>query len=237
MSYKRKKIPLGMEETFSLSYPKRSRTSSVVVRRRDQPAKALKVKKPENKFFDTLRAATEFNYDSTFAEALNLVVQGDTVNNRDGNKIKVTGVEIRGMISPSGIAAIVTQGRILVVYDKRPNLGGLAPMSDILISTPGATDVYRLRNRATGKTDRFRVLKDFTFNTTEVPFNTAAGSGGNLMFHWFLPIQALCEYGANAGAAADLQVGLITVYATSTVAVASTGPTLEYQARVSFEEI
>lgn len=213
---------------------KRYKGSSRKVARR--PTKAMK---KENKFLDTVLAATEFNYDAPSAVALNLIVQGDTVNNRDGNKVKVTGVQIKGKVLytlAGGVAQDIAI-RLMLVYDKRPNLGGIVALSSVLTSSGVATDVYQLRNRGTGLTDRLRVLKDEYTTFSMLPNMLPANTTSDLPFEWFIPIEAFCEYGANAGANADLQVGLITLYATSNIAAAGAGPTIEYRARVSFEEI
>lgn len=190
----------------------------------------------ENKFVDQALGASEVSYDNPVSQVLNAMVQGDTVNTRDGNKVKLTGVQIKGVITwaPGGTATDDQFVRMLLVYDKRPNLGGTSGISQVLTTAAAATDWYQLRNRATGLTERYRVLKDEIFRRSADGF--ALIPGGH-EFEWFLPINALAHYGANAGTAADLQIGLLMIQATSNVAAAGDGPTLAFKSRVSFEEV
>lgn len=201
-----------------------------------RPTKSRKV---ENKFLDTTQAAVEVNFDATHAVCLNVITQGDTVSTRDGNKIKVTGVQVKGKINwGSESVTNATILRMILAYDKRANLGGVLNMSNILTTGGTAADPYQLRNRGTGLTDRFKVLKDELYARCDVGVSVDTNTeDASQCFEWFIPLNAFVEYGANAGASTDIQVGLIGIYATSSIAAAGSGPTIEYRARVSFEDM
>lgn len=204
--------------------------------------RAGKERKRENKFFDDTRAAIEVNFDSVYSAAMFYPTQGDSVSTRDGNKVRVTGIQVKGLVKHQLGAGAVPQDslmRVLIEVDKRANLGGVLNISNILTTTAAASDPYQLRNRGTGLTERFRVIKDEMFQSGGNVWSGSAVSGApcTQAFEWFLPCDFIVEFGANAGAGTDVQSNLINIHATSNIAAAGVGPTLEYKSRVSFEDV
>ncbi|AUM61631.1 capsid [uncultured virus] len=104
-------------------------------------------------------ALTGFNFDTTGSIVLlNTVAQGASVNQRVGKKIRMKGIQCRG-IHQNNSAATTNDCAVLIVYDKRPT-GALPTATDILVSA----NSFAFNNDANA--GRFQILKrhDFCLN-------------------------------------------------------------------------
>lgn len=128
----------------------------------------------ERKYYDTNLASTAFaaagatfagmELDPATANTLFSPVQGDDYNNRQGRKVHVLAIKIRGMItypvSDNQVAALVTPHlRILLVQDKQTNAAQLNS-EDVI-----QTNMMGFQNPAFF--GRFRVIKDKIVNFTD----------------------------------------------------------------------
>lgn len=102
---------------------------------------------------------------TTFAaSSLNDLVQGTDVCNRIGRSVRMKSCTVRATITRTANAIASDYLRIVLVYDREGDSGGIA-WADIFqnISTAAATssDVFSFAN--SGNWDRFKILKDLKF--------------------------------------------------------------------------
>lgn len=155
-------------------------------------------------------AGTSYNFDTTGSIILlNTVAQGASVNQRVGKKIRMKGLQCRG-IHQNNTAATINDCAVLIVYDKRPT-GALPTATDILVSASS----FAFNNDTNA--GRFSILKrhDFVLNG-----NSAAAANQldtmSLGADFYLDLKGLeVVYKAAAtGAIGDIEQGalyLITV--------------------------
>lgn len=138
------------------------------------------VAQPEVKFRDygvtsaALTAAMAFIDDGT-GLALNAIAQGDDYNNRDGRKINLKSIHVRGYVNRPAVEIGATpQGdelvRIILYWDKQCN--GQQGTSTQIVTTGGTTDVTSLRDIQ--YTKRYKVLKDIIVPMEVNPAGVAA---------------------------------------------------------------
>jgi len=124
--------------------------------------------KPELKAYDVAAGSSQFN--AGRFELLNVVTQGDDRFNRQGRKIKMKNLHIRGKIQPTtgGITDLIPDFlRFIILYDKQSNAAVPIPADLIRDSNPAAISssfsFLNLDNR-----DRFEILRDISFPTPKV---------------------------------------------------------------------
>lgn len=104
-------------------------------------------------------ALAGYNFDTTGSILLlNTVAQGASVNQRVGKKIRMKGLQCRG-IHQNNTTATINDCAVLVVYDKRPT-GALPTATDVLVSASS----FAFNNDANA--GRFSIIKrhDFVLN-------------------------------------------------------------------------
>lgn len=84
---------------------------------------------------------------------LNGIAVGDDITNRDGRRVHLKSLFIRGFVGPEDSNTTFQLARLLVVYDKQAN-GGTPVTTDVL-NTATATAPMNLNNR-----ERFKVILD-----------------------------------------------------------------------------
>lgn len=170
----------------------------------------------ETKSFDT---ALDFTFDLTgeipATGQLSLILEGDGNANRDGQKVQVTSVQLKGTLRyvPAAAATAADSCSLYLIYDRQPNgqaatvFGGADPNS-IFTSTNVVTAL-----RAKFNSERFTILKHWTWD-----FNLCGGvttAYNNYIQH--LDFYTKCDlelnYRANAGAVTDLTTGNIFLVA------------------------
>ncbi|AXH76245.1 MAG: coat protein/nuclear export [Cressdnaviricota sp.] len=111
-------------------------------------------------------------------QLLNGVAQGDTGTTRDGNRITMSSIEIRGNAYPGISTDDINRGVLVIVLDRQPN--GLAPnLGEIYDVSSGTIDpVIALRNDRF--LERYKILyrEDFVLG-----FKANTGGGGT----WYPP--------------------------------------------------
>ncbi len=133
----------------------------------------------ENKFADFELAATTISQawaggelDDGTALAVSAVAQGDGESNRDGRKMEILSVHIKGLLrliqqeavgNPTANAVI----RLILVLDKQTNGAQLNAEDVVTVTT---VDVNAWRNLQNSQ--RFRILKDERFNLQTLVMTT-----------------------------------------------------------------
>lgn len=198
----------------------------------------------ESKFID-------YEYDAAIASAvagseadpatvntLNAIAQGDGESNRDGRKILVTGVTVRGSIrsdelDDSGTIGAGKKCRLVLLMDQQTN-GAQFNAEDVLEDpTDTDLDVHAFRNLQF--TSRFKVLHDkiYEINPTAAGGTGAVNDTGSrekiFSIHRNLQMPVLFT-----GTTAN--VSTINTNSLHLIAICNGGCTLRYLSRVRFHE-
>jgi len=139
----------------------------------------------ETKYIDDLVSATFGN--TGLANTLNLVAQGDAVTNRNGNKIFLSKLELRYVITNNTALVGPVNCRVMVIHDRMPmgqsnslciaNTQTILGVNGVLDSTINATNPHLLP-RALEMVDRYKILHDMvhTLNPYSVDAFTITGN-------------------------------------------------------------
>jgi len=137
---------------------------------------------------------------------LNTVAQGASVNQRIGKKYTMISLQCRGLLSANSTTKI-TEGVVLIVYDRRPT-GSLPAITDILVTS--TSTAFNNDNNA----GRFKILKRWT---QQIIGNNTTPATGKESFDadFFLKMNniVVCK-AAGTGAIGDIEEGalyLVTV--------------------------
>lgn len=183
-----------------------------------QPARALELKN-----FDTPIAATAVPAMSFLAaQPLNLVVTGDTANDRTGRKLMMKSFYMRYSFT-NITAAGGQQVRILVVYDKQPN-GVLAAITDVLT----VNDIDALNNL--NNSQRFVTVCDYMS-----PISSAGGNNTLISDVIYKKLNLETVYGTSTGAIADINTGALLCFVAQNGG-AAVSTVIKYKARIRFAD-
>lgn len=210
----------------------------------------------EKKYFDSEKGETAITngsttwaggeYDPATANTLFFPQTGDDINNREGRKVHVTGINIRGVIlvpaqTNQTVADAASSVRIILVQDQQTN-GNQLNAEDVINSgaATSSTAIHMFTNPASF--GRFRILKDKTFTlqnpTTSFDGTNIEQSGLERLFHLKVNFKkpVVVHYNAtNGGTVADVIDNSFHIIATTS----ATGlvPTLVYKCRTSFIDV
>lgn len=257
-AYRKKRIPLTSIPRLSLAQAGTLQRANAYFRGRLARSRKYRSRNirtagflgVEKKFYDTsfTDAAISAATDATGAEmdptagqgALSVPAQGDTASSRDGKKILMKYLEIKGQItmgnqSAQSAADPGVSAFLAIVLDTQTN--GAQLNSEDVFSNTGAqatTNATPLRNLLFGP--RFKVLKSDTF-IFDTP-NMAGTAGAFLQpgrvqtFSWYIPLKNI-PVNFNAGTTASVANVIdnsLHVIAYCNVAIV----TLSYNARLRF---
>ena len=151
---------------------------------------------------------------SGYVTPLTQILQGDGINNRDGNSVKVTYLGLRGNFTANDAHTLTR----MIVFRDNQQIGDTTPsVSDVLQSA----DPNSFLNQNT--LGRFKVLLDRRYQ------NTDAGNNKGIAFKHDLSLQHHVRY--NGAAATDVQKGGLYILLVSDDAV---GPNIAIECRVRF---
>jgi len=207
----------------------------------------------EKKFLDTSRsdsniaavaALTGGEYDPTTGctGCLSCPAQGDTEQSRDGKRIVIDSLIIKGYVRKDAVTSQAPQEGIkvflAVVLDSQTN--GAQLNSEDVFKSLGAADALNanpMKNLLFGS--RFRILKSHVFDVTPTGITdtaaTVAQMGVRREFDWYIPFKGGLQVNLNAGTTADVANVIdnsLHVVAFSTV---NNVPKLAYNARIRFQ--
>jgi len=164
--------------------------------------------------------------------ALNLTAVGDDNTTRDGRQIVVTSAHIRGFIAPVDDITNDNLSRWLLVWDKQPNSGTIAAITDILVAST-ATSSTNLNNR-----ERFVILRDKQYAVGKT-LNTATQAVSNCPNMYevneYVKINARTTYSGTTAAIGSVATGALLMVTIGT-ATAGTGGLLTACTRVRFTD-
>jgi len=208
----------------------------------------------EKKFYDTMLVATALGadtgmaggeYDPSATSMISTPAQGDTEQNRDGKRIVIKSVQVRGIVTTDGLtaqanlsSATACETFVALVLDTQTNGAQL-----------NSEDVYKnLQAQASGVAqplrnllfaNRFRVLKEWqmTLKPSVASNNASAATisvNGDLQeFEAFIPLDLNVNFnsGTTASVANVIDNSLhIIAFASSTAMT----PKISYNARIRF---
>lgn len=206
----------------------------------------------EKKFLDTARAeiaiaATaaltggEYDPSAGCTGCLSCPAQGDTEQSRDGKRIVIDSLIVKGYVvnGPTASTAVegVTKVFLAVVLDTQSN--GAQLNSEDVFKSLGGSDAFNAcptKNLLFG--NRFRILKSQVYDLTPPgAFVASANFGANGVrrdFDWYIPFKGGLQVNLNAGTTADVANVIdnsIHIVAFSTLA----GSALGYNGRIRFQ--
>ena len=154
---------------------------------------------------------------------INGISQGDTGDTREGRKITIKGLQLRGITQSTPSTGIDQFHRIMIVQQLRPN--GVAPaLTDILQTN----QIQSLRCRF--KLRDYKVLVDKTISLN------AAGESGSNRFIRFNKKMILNEYfnSFNTGNITDVQSNALYLITLGSSPAGTTAGTFNYNMQLSF---
>lgn len=184
----------------------------------------------------------------TYCQAINLVSQGTSFNNRIGNKIAMIRLEIHYWFWYSGVVVIEPDTvRVCVVYDKTPNYVNNVKWADVFqdvdsngttIDGPTVGTNWRTRNR-------FRVLMNNHHNLPNVDATSANAPKAIQDFskpfytREFIDLRRTTVWGANSGLAvpSDIESGALWLMVQGTFPPGAGGYNLYYSTRITFFDV
>jgi len=205
----------------------------------------------EKKFLDTAKTETtigaaaaltggEYDPSSGCTGCLSCPAQGDTEQSRDGKRIVIDSVMVKGFVAgafaTSAAATDSVKVFVAVILDTQTN-GAQLNSEDVFKNTSSAAvlNCDPVKNLLFGS--RFRILKSQVYDLTPL----GVGPAGNLAyfdtrreFDWYIPFKGGLPVNLNAGTTADVANVIdnsIHVVAFATAATASIG----YNARIRFQ--
>lgn len=214
----------------------------------------------ELKYFDTYKAPA--NLSATFTSGLfdpdnpsvggsacdcmSAPAQGDGPTNRDGKKIKIKSVYIKGLVyNQSSTAQAAPDGQdmayIALVLDRQTN--GASAASNLVFSNPTGSSLNNINPlRNLEYADRFRILKDMVIDMTPPTLtaygaNTYSSTGKLKHFEWFVPLDLdvlFVNTNPTKALVSEVVNNSLHFYAFSTSATGSDVIACTYQARIRF---
>ena len=154
---------------------------------------------------------------------LNGIAQGDTGDTREGRKITLRSIQLRGVDYVTDGTGKDQMHRFMIVQQFRPN-GAFPAINDIL----HATTISSLRNRF--KIHDYKVLYDKTFTLN------ASGESGSTRFMRIYKKMFLNQYfnSQSTGTIADIQSNAIFLVAIGSNASGATAGAMGYTVQLSF---
>lgn len=162
--------------------------------------------KQELKFFDTTFTTVAVDTSMELlnsVSSLNLVTQGDTASNRDGNIIEVKSLEYKFWLNfiPAAAATASTTVWFWIVMDRQPNGAAPAALTDIFTTNDAATCMPTVANQY-----RFKILRKEEITLDACAGVTTAYNNSSGVFKDYIkfkkPVQI--RYNGNAGTTADV---------------------------------
>lgn len=206
----------------------------------------------EKKFYDTYLADTAVGaataltggaYDPSATSMISTPAQGDGEQNRDGKRIVIDSLILKGhVINPGGTADNIETAQapkvfVAVVLDTQSNAAQMQS-EDCFKNTAASASLNcaPLKNLLSGK--RFRILKSHVFDlTVRGPITAAATQAANTQqqeFDWYIPFKGGLPVNFNAGTTST--IANVVDNSLHVVAFANvTGCSIGYNARIRFQ--
>jgi len=207
----------------------------------------------EKKFLDTAKSATtvaataaltggEYDPSSGCTGCLSCPAQGDTEQSRDGKRIVIDSLILKGCIQNVANDALADPSAsvkifVAVILDTQTN-GAQLNSEDVFKNLGNTADLVVCPTKNLLFGSRFRILKSHVFDVTAtglVPTTATYGFNGvRRDFDWYIPFKGGLPVNLNAGTTADVANVIdnsLHVVAFATVATS----TITYNARIRFQ--
>lgn len=176
--------------------------------------------------------------------SLNAVCQGDGPWNRDGKKIRLRSLYIKGTLFRPAISSTPTTPPITAylacVLDKQPNAAEIAP-AQVFVNPTGVDTGCGNWLRHLEYNDRYRILKDqvFTFPALLTPNGAPNFSTSGLLkhFEWFIPLNFDTLFNTTtptAATVASIVTNAIGMIGAASASAGGYSVALTYNARLRF---
>lgn len=178
--------------------------------------------------------------------SLNCPSQGDGPTNRDGRKIRMRSIYIKGTLYRNAYEDQIDPGSSIMAYvacvlDRQCNGAAISPSQVFYNPSASATNNCALL-RQLEYSDRYRILRDQIFNFDA---KTITSQGANLYsstgllrhFEWYIPCNILVEFNQlvpTASTVSSMVNNAVSVCAAATAATGLASIYLTYNARVRF---
>jgi len=188
----------------------------------------------DSKYFDTPSAQYAFNNagGAALVKHLDIIPQGDTVNQRQGKSWQNTNLQVRGYIY-GDTTALINHIALYIVWDRQPNKV-LATVADLLETTTSSDAFMKRENKG-----RFLVIKKWhrvlIGNTTAV----STGREAIVIDKWIrLPQECIAQATAadNTGAIGNRVTGALLAFFVGNNAVGSSDASSVLSFRVGFKD-
>ena len=224
----------------------------------DVPAtRGLRTKgvKAEIKGVDAALAGLTFDSGATRVQCLNLTTQGNAEQNRNGRKISMKSVMVRGnvVIANDPTTPAKDYLRAILVYDRQPN-GAFPSFGDVFQDTnvAGTQQSIAYSGVNLSNASRFKILRDaswgisFGFDPTGVPATVVSIAPPQVMgdisrpstFKWFVKLGNLETHynSTNGGTIADITTGSLLLFTIGLQTLANSAYQLDGEARVRYTD-
>jgi len=170
----------------------------------------------EMKSFDT---ALAFTFDITgeipATGQLALILEGDGNSNRDGQKVQIASIQIKGTLryAPAAAATAADCCALYLIYDRQPNglaatvFGGADPNS--IFTSTNVVEALRMKYNS----DRFTIIKHWIWDFNATAGVTTAYNPSIQHLDYYTKCDLEMTFGATAGAVTDLRSGNVFLVA------------------------
>lgn len=185
----------------------------------------------ENKYFDVADASYEYSTTGVITH-LDVITQGDSVNQRNGRKFMPTSLNFRGYVSNKSTSN-QTDNALIILWDKQPNKA-LAAITDVLDAVN--TTAQNKRENA----QRFQIIRRWNFHLTgKSDGTTTAGYAQSFDEYVRLPkgLVAQCTPADTTGAIGNRVSGALLMIHVGNNATGNSAAVGQYSIRVGFQEV
>lgn len=166
-------------------------------------------------------ANTAYAADTTGSvTALNLIAEGDDNTTRDGRRVTIKSVQVRGYLEPVDGGTATSKCRLILVWDNAVNSGAIATVAQILSAASGNS--FPLVDNA----NRFTILVDRTytlglFSTTATQAVAQSPTTGDVEI--YKKLNCVTQYSGTTAAIGSIQNGGLLMVTIGTSAPANGG--------------
>lgn len=221
--------PIAKRQKFSF-IRRRRRNARAVTRR----LRRLGYLREELKLYQGTQASTEVAYDNTHQLVIPTgISQGDDVTNRDGRKIYLKYVYIKGQVNWKDTSATLGAQamRVRIIWVRDTDAATFA-ISDVYEDAGDSTDIFSLKKAKSTQPKNFKVMYDKVWRCPGDQSETEK----NVYFKKLIRVNKFSLFSGTGATEADISNGKLVVHMTSNIGVANTGPTVAYDYRVRFQD-
>lgn len=185
--------------------------------------------KPEMKFKD-LTAATYVGDTTGTVTLLNAIDSGTELNNRLGDRVALTGLQIRGVVAAGSTGSAPVQATFAIIYDRQPQ-GALPAITDIYTAIASAAF------QTTSSRDRFKILGRWNHVVMGVFATPTTGcEERQIDLHLFFREQVTYTTSQSSGAIGNIKTGGLYLLTYGDLAASTAAPNFSLRFRLNFAD-